>query len=173
MYTSAGQTHDPLILIPIGKIIRVFNVTHFGPRDPPPFPVDDEVVALTKRMRLDDGGGGEGTADGESGADGDGRSQSDRVVAPQHEGDSEPGAEDNAADDEEEPEDDVQEFRPAPQPSRLAELFESVEGWDIDVTVNEPRRSQLPDITTCEVACHGRVILGAGANGTLYIWRLK
>lgn len=36
----------------MGHTIRIINITHFLPREPPPFPLDEEVIELTKRMRL-------------------------------------------------------------------------------------------------------------------------
>jgi len=49
-----SPTHDPIILIPMGKIIRVFNVSELSHREPPPFPSDDEdIIPQTKKLRLD------------------------------------------------------------------------------------------------------------------------
>ncbi|OBZ79372.1 Polycomb group protein FERTILIZATION-INDEPENDENT ENDOSPERM [Grifola frondosa] len=57
-----SPTHDPFILIPIGKTIRLFNITHFGPCEAPDFPLDD-IALLTKRLTItDDEDGNTGTA---------------------------------------------------------------------------------------------------------------
>ncbi|CAL1695645.1 unnamed protein product [Somion occarium] len=44
--------HDPIIVIPMGNTVRILNVMHFKGREPPAFPTNDEMVELTKRMRL-------------------------------------------------------------------------------------------------------------------------
>ncbi|THH16816.1 hypothetical protein EW146_g3895 [Bondarzewia mesenterica] len=46
---------DPLILLPLSNTLRIINVCHLSPREPPPFPLDEpEVVMMTKRMRLEE-----------------------------------------------------------------------------------------------------------------------
>jgi len=181
VYTSPTHTHDPLLLVPVGKTVRAFNVTHFRPRPRPPFPLDeDEVVALTKRMRLDDADGDGGGAAGHFGDVGQSSSGRDEGVGGAHGEEGEDGA---AAGDGEENEDDGdqdvihwdahKEGYMVRQRSRLEELFAAVEGWDIDLSaVAEGKRAELSDIRTCEVASGGRVILGAGERGTMYVWRL-
>ncbi|KAH9950406.1 hypothetical protein B0H21DRAFT_723297 [Amylocystis lapponica] len=51
LHVFTSPTHDPLLLIPMDRIIRVINITHLRPREPPPFPMDKEVVELTSRMQ--------------------------------------------------------------------------------------------------------------------------
>ncbi|KZT72824.1 WD40 repeat-like protein [Daedalea quercina L-15889] len=183
VYTSPTNTHDPLLLVPVGKTIRAFNITHFRARPPPPFPLaEDEVVALTKRMRL--GSGEEGVAGeggeqaGPSGSSGlaPGREREDGEDAGAQGEDEEDGAGDDGQQQnvqEDIPWDHHREGYMLPLPSRLEELFTAIEGWDVDLSsVEAGKRAVLPDIATCEVISGGRVILGTGERGTLYIWRL-
>ncbi|KAH9937014.1 uncharacterized protein B0H18DRAFT_968775 [Fomitopsis serialis] len=177
--------HLPLTALHASVYTRAaFNVTHFRPRPRPPFPLDeDEVVALTKRMRLDDGdgdGGGDAGHSGNAGQSSSGRDEGERGAH------GEVGTPRGAANrmgkvrrSEDEGDQDVfhwdahREGYMVRQRSRLEELFAAVEGWDIDLSaVAEGRRAELPDIRTCEVASGGRVILGAGDRGTMYVWRL-
>ena len=39
-FTPRFKTHDPLMLYGDGKAVYIFNITHFKPRTPPPFPLD-------------------------------------------------------------------------------------------------------------------------------------
>lgn len=130
VYTS--RHHDPLLLVPMGKVIRIFNITHFEPRDSPPFPVDEGVEQMAKRMRLDEEGGGEGT---------DGNRETPANMSA--------------------------------QTLRLRPLFEAVEGWDISAAEAAAVHPDLPDIISCTMTFKGRCVLGAGAQGTLFIWRLR
>ncbi|EPT03858.1 hypothetical protein FOMPIDRAFT_1157736 [Fomitopsis schrenkii] len=184
VYTSPTNTHDPLLLVPVGRTVRVFNLTHFEPRPKPPFPfAEDEVVALTKRMRLDPPSDAEGGADGEGGGGGGGGGgeagpSGGQPPAPEGEQEEE-GEKDTGEDAAEEGDgDDIvwdhhREGYVRPGPSRYKELFTAVEGWDIDLSAfDQERRVAMPDVTTCEVASDGRVILGAGERGTVYVWRL-
>ncbi|TFY50601.1 hypothetical protein EVJ58_g10978 [Rhodofomes roseus] len=176
VYTSPTHTHDPLLLVPVGKTVRVFNITHFQPRPPVPFPLEEEeVVALTKRMRL---GEGEDDEPAEEGGAASGSGQRLNVFeedAPREEEDRA----DEEADEEDQPDnapewDAYREGYMGRHRSRLLELFTAVEGWDIDLAaVDAARRAELPDIRTCEVASGGKVILGAGEKGTLYVWRIE
>lgn len=173
VYTSPTNTHDPLLLVPVGRTVRAFNLTHFGPRPPPPFPLEeDRVVALTKRMRLDDveeEGEQRQREQGQRGETGEGED----VPAPEgeQEGESENDAQEGDAADI--VWDHHREGYVRPGPSRYKELFTAVESWDIDLTAfDQEKRAAMPDVTTCEIASDGRVILGAGDKGTLYVWRL-
>lgn len=188
VYTSPTNTHDPLLLVPVGRTIRAFNITHFEPRPPPPFPhAEDEVVELTKRMRLNpqpepeegegegSGGGGRGGVEQEAGpSEGEPSAPKDDQEAQGEE--VQDGEDEEEADDE--PEEDIpwdhhREGYERPGPSRYKELFVEVKGWDIDLSAfDQEKRATMPDITSCEVASDGRVILGAGDKGTVYVWRL-
>lgn len=189
VYTSLD--HDPLLLVPMGKTIRIFNLSQFRPRAPIPFPISDDVVALTENLRLDDTerAGGFGNVEGlgaSAGVDADADVGEDGLQATGYGEKEQSSGEDdgdgNAVDDDDDapPEQgDVYDvpfpdFLPRmPPPAPLAELFDSVDGWDLDVTVDETRRSELPDITACEVALGGRVVVGVGGKGTMYVWRAR
>ena len=56
LHVYQSPHHDPLILFTMMKSgkITMMNVTHFSPRKPPPFPLDQDVVAMTQKLRLDD-----------------------------------------------------------------------------------------------------------------------
>ncbi|KZT02634.1 WD40 repeat-like protein [Laetiporus sulphureus 93-53] len=159
----SSPTHDPIILVPIGKLIRIFNTTHFKPREPPSFPFteEDDMIASAKRMRLSD----DRDRDASNPAEGSSRARDGIQDDPN--GDDEREDESNDVDYGKDDDDYVA------RPSGLAELFTAIDGWNVDLSrVPEPRRETLPDITACEVAAGGRAILGVGAKGTLYVWRL-
>ncbi|KAI0651941.1 WD40-repeat-containing domain protein [Trametes meyenii] len=152
-------THDPILLIPIGKTIRLFNISQFRPRTPPKFPGDD-LAYLTDRMQLQEGEGQSPT-----------------------QGSSRPRAGEDAEttggprDDAEDPEDTVADSQKAattnyPLPAPLAFLFEAIEGWNIDVGPSRGGPTEIPDIAACEVGCDGGVIVGTG-DDTLFIWQLQ
>lgn len=44
-FAPRHRSHDPFLLFGDGKEIRLFNITHFGPRAPPPFPLDEPEPA--------------------------------------------------------------------------------------------------------------------------------
>ncbi|KAI0735080.1 WD40 repeat-like protein [Earliella scabrosa] len=146
--------HDPMLLIPIGKVIRIFNIVQFKPRTPPKLPLDD-LASLTERMRLDDDGhaprGSNATAQNQEEAAGGG------------------AVDNNASAD-----DDLGRSSKYPPPAPLGMLFESVEGWEVRAELQ--RRDmppEIPDITACVLGDEGRSIVGIGQNGVLYIWRQK
>ena len=51
---TGSAPHDPLVLVPMGKTIRVLNITDFQPREPPPFQLHDEMVEQAKRLSIAD-----------------------------------------------------------------------------------------------------------------------
>lgn len=149
------------MLVPVGKRIRIFNITHFKPREPPPFPFteEDDMIESAKRMKLSD------DRDKHAGSAAEGSSRARDEIQDDSNGEDENNDVDHG--EEEDDEDYVA------RPSGLAELFTALDGWDVDLSrLPEPRRESLPDITACEVAAGGRAILGVGAKGTLYVWRL-
>ncbi|CCL99018.1 uncharacterized protein FIBRA_01027 [Fibroporia radiculosa] len=162
IYTSVD--HDPLAFIPMGKFIRIVNITRFQPRRPPGFPVDDEVVKLARRMHLDDNPVEQLRTD---------EPQGDRGLQDEEEADNEQLHPESA--EEEAYGDGENEESPSPQPSiLLTNLFDSVSGWDIDLAaIPESKRAEFPKIGLCEVAPSGNLVLGVGAKSTLYIWRLS
>ena len=56
LHVYQSPYHDPLILFTMMKTgkITMMNVTHFEPRTAPPFPLDEDVVEMTQRLRLED-----------------------------------------------------------------------------------------------------------------------
>ena len=194
VYTSPTNTHDPLLLVPVGRTIRAFNITQFEPRPPPPFPhAEDEVVELTKRMRLDpeanpeepnpeedrgEGGSGGGDGGGEE-QEADPREDQQPATEGDQEAQDQDDEEEESDDEAEEdgggdiPWDHHREGYERPGHSRYKELFAEVKGWDIDLSAfDQEKRATMPDVTTCEVASDGWVVVGAGDKGTVYVWRL-
>ncbi|GJE87671.1 WD40 repeat-like protein [Phanerochaete sordida] len=57
-YISRHQHHDPMLLVPDGRVIRIFNISHFKSKQPPDFPFeqgggskeDDSTAQLTAKM---------------------------------------------------------------------------------------------------------------------------
>ncbi|GBE78010.1 WD40-repeat-containing domain protein [Sparassis latifolia] len=138
LHVFQDDDHDPLLLIPLGKTIRIMNITHFTARRTPPFPPDAEVVELAQRMQLNDDG-----------------------VQEQTEGeDIQSGSNDT-----------TQVVQASPEALRLTALFDSVEGWEVSIDGATRARPDIPEVDTCEVAFGGRVILGVGDKGTMFIWR--
>ena len=85
------------------------------------------------------------------------------------------GEEDWVDDDEAEGEEQRRKKYPhkLPQPKlktpRL--LLESVPGWDLPFPPTDAPAEM--EISSCEVACDGRVIVGVGMKGTMVIWKLR
>ncbi|RPD82467.1 WD40 repeat-like protein [Lentinus tigrinus ALCF2SS1-7] len=158
-------THDPMLLIPIGKTIRIFNISLFKPRAPPRFPLDDLSLMLTTQMTLGDDNlhgpapgspAHESTTTKDVDVGGDGAS----THAGDGDGERQPNARNSPA--------------KYPPPAPLDALFESVEGWE--VTAELQRRegpAELPDITMCAMGFEGLRIVGIGQNGTLFVWKLR
>ena len=125
----------------MGKTIRVVNITDFGPRKPPPFPLEDELIEQTRRLSiLND--------------------------TPEERGETEEG--EGAPKDSELP-----HGNPIPISAPPDALFQSIDGWEVKVAHTESiTNTSLPDIENCEMAFDGKVILGVGKKGTLYMWKL-
>lgn len=156
------QYHDPILLVPDGSILRIFNITHFQAPETPPFPWEDEVTKqggvpdLAKRMeqarftedtqrtRGEDAceGEGEGEEDGDDEGEGEGKEYRS------------------------------QEFSLWPKIPLPLPLFEAVPGWKLDVA-KVAMSTRPPDIDACEVFGDGALIAGVGKKGTMYIWRLN
>lgn len=145
------QHHDPILLVPDGPHIRLFNITHFQPRVRPPFPLDEpepqqnsepELPGLSRRMEK-------------------------MPIHATEDGDVE-------SYDEERPEILAPiEQNPWPQMPAPRPLFEAVPGWKIGVERARGKRAHLPDVDSCEIGAGGAIILGVGKKSTLYIWKLK
>ncbi|CDO71642.1 hypothetical protein BN946_scf184911.g113 [Trametes cinnabarina] len=159
-----STNHDPILLIPGGKVIRAFNISRFGPRPPPSFPADD-LVSLTDQMRIAEPRlpgrnetfpepsvlGKDATVQDESDRSGDDGNRSEQSTEAQR----------------------AETRLPLYPPlAPLAVLFEAVPGWDIRVAEQLRGSDTMPDIASCEVGCEGRVVVGVG-GGNLYIWRLE
>lgn len=177
MHVHQRDGCDPLIVIPMGKVVRIMNLTDFGPRAVPPSPLDVEVAELTRRMQLDEpltGGETVATAADADGGDdqtiagGQGEAEVDQTEAEQ----SQTGIEDGQIGDEEAPQPRIAyAYQESPEATRLTELFDSVQCWEFGVDAAASRYPGLPDIAACEVAFEGRAILGVGDRGVLYVWR--
>lgn len=172
-------THDPLLLIPLGNVIRIFNISRFSLRQPPKFPLDDSLVELTNRLSLGESGSQSSTL-GVIATDKQAENQSfsglgwhdDDSAAPparEQEGEQEGGR----------PEGDngEQHSIPAatyPPPASIAALFDSVESWEAVAELPQAGGPPvIPDITMCAMAFEGMGIVGIGQEGTLYAWHLK
>ncbi|KAI9065816.1 WD40 repeat-like protein [Trametes sanguinea] len=156
--------HDPILLIPVGKVIRIFNVSQFGPRKPPTFPADD-LVLLTDQMHITESASLTRN-DQEVGPSGSGKKA---AVESEAEG---PGVEDNGNEEPLQAQSDEKRPLVYPPPAPLAILFDAVPCWDVRVTEQSGGSAALPDVASCEVGFEGRVIVGVG-GGALYIWRLE
>lgn len=158
-------THDPMLLIPIGKTIRIFNISLFNPRTPPKFPLDDLSLSMTTQMHIgDDNPRGTDTSStsvpGSSPANGDAGGDGATNTVGESGGETQSKQRDNSA--------------KYPPPAPLAALFDSVEGWE--VTAERQRRDgdpEIPDITMCAMGFEGLRIVGIGQKGTLFVWRLR
>lgn len=146
-YTPFYKVHDPLILVPSGDSIRIFNIVHFKPRPTPPAPRDpreaaieasdrdtNNLVAHADRITIRDDAVADNELDG-------------------HENDAlQPGV--------------------LAEESTLEKLCESVKSHIL--TLNNQQGSHTPStVERCEVAFGGNIILGIGKGGPLFIWRLK
>ncbi|EMD42122.1 hypothetical protein CERSUDRAFT_110665 [Gelatoporia subvermispora B] len=154
LHIYTGSTSDPLLSIPLGKAIRVYNITQFAPRPSPSLPTLMNVTELTKQLRIshDDGGSGEDARwEGGEGKDGEGE-DSDSVPSTGEEEDETDGHAVSVV-------------------SGIANLFET-DGWDIRLPPSRSR-AELPDIDFCEMACGGLVVIGASKTGVLSVWQLK
>ena len=85
------------------------------------------------------------------------------------------GEEDWVDDDEAEGEEQRRKKYPhkLPQPKLKTPklLLESVPGWDLPFPPTDAPAEM--EISSCEVACDGRVIVGVGMKGTMVIWKLR
>ncbi|KAI0361519.1 WD40 repeat-like protein [Trametes cingulata] len=162
LHTYRSTTHDPILLVSMGKTIRVFNIAQFEPRTPPKFPGDD-LVYLTDQMQL--GGDTQQQDEGDpSWQEARGQSRANRNDGSNADEESDGGKNAGAQ----------REHASAamyPPPAPLAMLFDTVEGWDILARAPDGFPAANPDINSCEVGCDGSVIVGVG-GGTLFIWRL-
>ncbi|KAI0825045.1 WD40-repeat-containing domain protein [Trametes gibbosa] len=156
--------HTPILLIPMGKLIRAFNISQFKPRTPPKYPADD-LTYLASQFRLE----GEKERHEDTGTHSAGRSWEGSAV----QDDVDESSREASLEKEQ---DNLQTSMPAtttyPPPAPLAVLFEAVEGWDIKAVVKSGGPTDVPEVTACEVGFQGRVIVGVG-GGTLSIWRLQ
>ena len=162
-----SPSHDPILLIPVGKTIRLFNLTTFGPRTPPQFPLDD-LELMTARLGI---------------SENEGAKDLERDRAPPRR-DPEENEDEEEEKEEEKEEDEVDGRRkdrgvvPSttyPPPAPLAMLFESVEGWEVVVggPATGGTMSEFPEVGACAMGFDGLAVVGLGEKGTLYIWRLK
>ncbi|KAI0778274.1 WD40 repeat-like protein [Trametes elegans] len=151
-------SHDPILLIPIGKVIRVFNISQFKPRIPAKYPADD-LAFLTDRMALGEerrrrGSGspsrrsdseGSTSAIGEEAIEGSGREEGDAASRTK--------------------------VTVYPPPAPLATLFDTVDAWEIQAAPSQGGPA-IPDIVSCEVGPEGGLVIGIG-KGALFVWRLQ
>lgn len=175
-------THDPLLLVPLGKVLRIFNISQFSVRQPPKFPQDNSLVELTNNLSLG-GSSSQSSTPGPTTSETQAESQSVCELKQRDDLDESSGPSPSAREAEEEEEerregDDVGEDPiPAttyPPPAPLATLLDSVESWEVVAELPQGGGPpEMPDITMCAMAFEGLGIVGIGHEGTLYVWRLK
>ncbi|KIP11382.1 hypothetical protein PHLGIDRAFT_473083 [Phlebiopsis gigantea 11061_1 CR5-6] len=154
VFVSPTRTHDPLLLVPDGKEIRIFNISHFTPRPPPEFPLYNNIASDTSH---------EGSHYDEDSQLADALSQNLRVGE---------GATRDMR-DEDEDEDGI----PAPvtyaRPKPERKLFDEVPSWVVSTQAADEVHDRLPDIDSCEMAWGGEAIIGIGKKGTFFHWKLR
>ncbi|KAI0375088.1 WD40 repeat-like protein [Pilatotrama ljubarskyi] len=164
LHTYRSIHHDPILLIPLGKTIRVFNIAQFGPRTPPRFPGDD-LVYLTDQMQLG--------VDTQRQADEGSRSGQGRRGTSRHTQDG--GLNSGEEGDGDANSDPQRKSAPTvvyPPPAPLAVLLDAVDGWDVEAKPPNDFPAEISDVSSCEVGYEGGVIVGVG-GGTLFVWRLQ
>lgn len=142
-YISPHQNHDPMVLVPDGKQIRVFNISHFKPKTAPHFPI-------------------QGMAS--SGSDNNGPIGLAATMSQVVLGDF--GQDEKNNDDE-----DLSEVYPLAKP--VKKLFNEIQGWLIDGEQASELHSSLPDIEVCEMAWGGQAVIGIGKKGAFWQWHLQ
>ena len=145
-----------MFLVPMGKTIRIFNISQFRPREPPKFPLDD-IAALTSRLHLDDN---ERNANAKPMADEEGQPPTDEGSGAEGSGTARGDANSTIY----------------PPPAPLATLFDSVEGWEVIAQVSTKRGHdppETPDVIACAMGFDGLALVGIGEKGTLYVWRMR
>jgi polycomb protein EED len=123
LHVYQSPYHDPLVLYVNleSNAICILNVAHFSPRKTPPFPCDAEnIMELTKKMRLDD------------------------------------NDDDNGG---------IEWMSNSNKPPQVS-------GWNIEISdsrqVNEgPNDDKLE---ACAMGLEGKVIVGVGSRGTVWLW---
>jgi len=154
LHVYQSPYHDPLILFTAmnsGKI-TMMNVTHFEPRKPPPFPLDEDVVEMTQRLRLEDD-----VVQTRRDRDDNG---DDNVVRTRRNGN------DNG-DDLEGGSNWQMDGDPAFRTSALA----CIRGWEIIVPTTGNAGTVQGDLEICAMGMGGRLLVGVGTKGTISIWQ--
>ena len=161
-----------MLLIPIGKTIRIFNISLFQPRTPPKFPLDDLTLMMSTQMHLGDDVEREASTVHSTPTANAPTANESTIAGADAEGNA--GSNDGGSVD------GAKEAKPRgsstkyPPPAPLAALFDDVEGWE--VTAELQRRDgppEMPDITMCAMGFEGLRIVGIGQQGTLFVWRLR
>jgi len=146
---SPYLNHDPMMLVPDGKVIRVFNISHFKPKSPPDFPLTH------------DGKGKSPSEEGDSTLQLAATMSQMLSVEDKTEG----------GDLDEDDEDDAPDVYPIPKP--VKKLFDEVPAWVVDGEPASEVYTALPDIEVCELAWNGKAIIGVGKKGTFWQWSLR
>ncbi|PIL31879.1 hypothetical protein GSI_06583 [Ganoderma sinense ZZ0214-1] len=169
-------THDPLLLVPLGRVIRIFNISQFSVRRPPKFPLDNSLVELTNNLSL----GGSSSQSSTPGSTITSRTRAENELE-QH-GDESNSASDAPRDEEgqreqeelqegDEGEDDAIPATTYPLPAPLATLFDSVKSWEVVPEVPQGGGPpEMPGITMCAMAFQG---LGLDVDSCRHITTAK
>jgi hypothetical protein len=151
IYAPRYRHHDAMLLVPDGKVIRMFNLSHFKPKPIPPFPV---TVPGDSRQNDQDGLGVN-----------DDDSLADTVAESLTLTDRDP------EDDEEEEREPPPLVYPIEKPVR--KLFDELNCWTISTQRANDVHERLPDVDRCEMVWDGKAIIGIGSKGVFYQWSLK
>ena len=152
VFVSPTRNHDPLLLVPDGKEIRIFNISHFTPRPPPEFPLYNKVHL--------DASPNDGLPDEDS-------QLADALSQNLHVGEaasSEPQDEDG---------DDIPAAVTYARPRPERKLFDEVPSWVVNTQAADEVHDRLPDVDSCEMAWGGEAIIGIGKKGTFFHWKLR
>lgn len=151
MYFYISSHHDPMILIPDGKAIRAFNISHFKPKTPPEFPLSRGKKPTPTADESDEGDDSSELA-----------ATMSRTLNVDDRG---------SGDDEDDNGDDPKVVYPVAKP--VKKLLDEVPGWVIDGEPASEIHAALPDIEQCEMGWGGKAIIGVGKRGTLWQWKLR
>ena len=150
IYVASSREHDPLLLVPDGTAVRIFNITRLNHRDIPLFPPDDDIFV-------------------DHADDDDDDEELERMTGAVRLGSPDPYEEQGEGEDEDSDQGEVYR-RNRPE----KKLFRQVQHWTADGRRSDGPRlpAQLPSIEKCQLAFGQRVLLAVGAEGSLYSWKL-
>lgn len=147
-YTPHNSRHDPLLLVPDDKVIRIFNISQWKSRPSPEFPLNKRDMSRN--------------TDGQVAND-DEQLANDALQAlsmedrPQDEGDDD---------------DDFRTRIGYSRRSPTSKLFD-LPCWTVGIPPEDGAHARIIAVEKCEMAWGGRVIIGIGNNSTFIQWQLR